>query len=310
MLNYFEYIKINFTLLFKEETHLPPYKGSAIRGGLGHVLRKLVCTSDNRDCINCNKKFSCQFAYIFMTPVPKDAEVRNNSLKASPPFVIEPPMTDQNLFKPMDTFEFSITLFGKGINYLPYFIYSIEELGNQGLGKTRGKYDIISVTNDSNNGLIYKNGTLYSQNITRTKIDFAEEEKLNQIYFKFNTPVRIIKNKKLVKSDFTFELIMRNIFRRLDMISYFHFEKNLDIIYKDWIEKSKEIKKVEENLQFYDWKRRSGRTNKTIQMGGFVGNIVFEGDLSEFMPFIKMGEIIHLGKGCTFGMGEYKTYSL
>ena len=41
-------------------------------------------------------------------------------------------------------------------------------------------------------------------------------------------------------------------------------------------------------------------------MGGFVGDISFKGDLEKFLPFIALGEYIHLGKGTSFELGKYE----
>jgi len=43
-----------------------------------------------------------------------------------------------------------------------------------------------------------------------------------------------------------------------------------------------------------------------MKLGGFVGNITFEGDLKEFLPFVKLGEYIHIGKQTSFGLGKYE----
>ncbi|MCE8429907.1 MAG: CRISPR system precrRNA processing endoribonuclease RAMP protein Cas6 [Candidatus Methanoperedens sp.] len=43
-----------------------------------------------------------------------------------------------------------------------------------------------------------------------------------------------------------------------------------------------------------------------LKMGGFLGEITFEGDLNEFMPFLKLGEYLHIGKGTVFGLGKYE----
>ena len=45
-----------------------------------------------------------------------------------------------NVFK--DELAFSPTLLGKVIDYLPYFIYSFDELGSIGIGKGRGVYTL------------------------------------------------------------------------------------------------------------------------------------------------------------------------
>jgi len=42
-----------------------------------------------------------------------------------------------------------------------------------------------------------------------------------------------------------------------------------------------------------------------MALGGFVGTATFEGDLAPFVPFLRLGEIVHLGKGISFGLGKY-----
>ena len=41
-------------------------------------------------------------------------------------------------------------------------------------------------------------------------------------------------------------------------------------------------------------------------MGGFVGTARFEGELDEFLPFLRLGELVHVGKGSVFGLGFFR----
>ncbi len=41
-------------------------------------------------------------------------------------------------------------------------------------------------------------------------------------------------------------------------------------------------------------------------MGGFVGEVTFAGNIGPFIPLIKVGEILHVGKGTSFGLGRYE----
>jgi CRISPR/Cas system endoribonuclease Cas6 (RAMP superfamily) len=43
-----------------------------------------------------------------------------------------------------------------------------------------------------------------------------------------------------------------------------------------------------------------------MKIGGFIGDIVFKGNLEKFMDFLWLGEWIHLGKATSFGFGKYK----
>jgi CRISPR-associated endoribonuclease Cas6 len=103
-----------------------------------------------------------------------------------------------------------------------------------------------------------------------------------------------------------FHILIRNLLRRISLLSYFHCGEELDLDFKGLIENSKSIKIKEEKLSWVDWERYSNRQETKMKMGGFVGSITFEGDLKAFLPFILLGEYIHVGKGTSFGLGKYE----
>jgi len=41
------------------------------------------------------------------------------------------------------------------------------------------------------------------------------------------------------------------------------------------------------------------------ELGGFVGSVVYQGEISPWLPLIKAGEILHIGKATAFGLGKY-----
>ena len=107
--------------------------------------------------------------------------------------------------------------------------------------------------------------------------------------------------------DLEFHILIRNLLRRLSLLYYFHCNGDPSAWdFKGIIEKAKEVKVEKQNLRWYDWERYSGRQETTMKMGGFVGEITFEGEIVPFMPLIKTGEILHVGKGTGFGLGKYE----
>jgi CRISPR/Cas system endoribonuclease Cas6 (RAMP superfamily) len=66
------------------------------------------------------------------------------------------------------------------------------------------------------------------------------------------------------------------------------------------------IKIVKRVLYWHDWERYSNRQETRMKMGGFMGEITYEGDFEPFLPYIRLGEYMHVGKGSSFGLGRYE----
>ena len=111
---------------------LPTYKGSALRGGFGNVFKQVVCIEKNQDCLRCMLRAKCSYSFIFETPPL--GETGKNTNYFPHPFIIEPPLTPQQNYQPDEEFAFNLLLIGRAIEYLPYFVYTFDELGRKGLG--------------------------------------------------------------------------------------------------------------------------------------------------------------------------------
>ena len=139
-------VKFLLTISAIDPLSLPPYKGSTFRGGFGHAFKKTVCTIRNKECNDCILKSRCIYSYVFETPPPEDSQILRKYEKAPHPFIIEPPLETKTHYKPGDALSFGLVLLGKAAEYLPYFIYTFEELGNIGIGKGKGKYQLLNVS--------------------------------------------------------------------------------------------------------------------------------------------------------------------
>jgi len=89
------------------------------------------------------------------------------------------------------------------------------------------------------------------------------------------------------------------------MLSYFHCGQRLDLDFKGIIDQARGVQVKKKNLRWFDWERYSARQDTRMNLGGFLGKVTFEGDLEPFMPLIKAGEVVHVGKGTSFGLGKY-----
>ena len=125
----------------------------------------------------------------------------------------------------------------------------------------------------------------------------------------FLTPTRIYYSGNLT-SDLEFHVLIRQLLRRISMLSYFHCGVDTSQWdFNGFINKAKDVTIKNKNLRWYNWQRYSARQEQKINMGGFVGNITYEGDLAPFLALLKAGETLHVGKGATFGLGRYEMYN-
>ena len=306
--------KYRFTIKPENELILPPYKGSTLRGGFGRALKYSVCVEGGRECIQCVHRYKCIYSYVFETPIPqeKKEQKRSKDEYVPHPFVIEPPLDKRQFYGIEDKLDFHLILVGRAIDYIPYIIFAFEELGRLGIGKDKGKYSlekVISINNDREI-LIYDNDSHIRDDfyvIDSTEL-FRDAAQLNyqQVTFHFLTPTRI-KNKGKLTIDIDFVIILRNLLRRLSRLAQVHCDEKWELEWKELIEMANDrVSTVSSGLKWHDWKRYSQRQGTKMKMGGFLGEITLEGEFAEFMPFIKLGELLHMGKGTVYGLGKYE----
>jgi len=307
-----KYQKLRFYLEAEEPIVLPPYKGSALRGGFGATFKKIACVIKKNSCFECLLKNQCAYAYIFETSPPEGTSIlKMEKYESIPrPFIIEPPKENKKFYESKEKFYFDLVLIGKAINYLPYFILVFSELGRIGLGRGKGKFKLLEVFNK--NMKIYSDALKTLKNIEPESIEIPEFINLDrsdfedkEIIIEFKTPVRLKYNRDLVVK-LEFFILITNLLRRLNLLNYFHGDaKQPAWDHKKLIELAKEVKIKNDCLYWYDWERYSGRQDTRMKMGGFVGDITFEGIVGPVMPLIKAGEVLHVGKGTAFGLGKY-----
>jgi hypothetical protein len=270
----------------------------------------MICALKQNECNKCILSSTCAYAYIFETAPIMKAEFLHidKYIKIPHPFIIEPPPMGRRVIHPGEHLEFYLILLGKALVYLPYFICTFNEIGKIGLGQGRSKYGLCSVR--VNNMDIYSNTTG-----DVAHCEHQELEILDTIYDKsdndgvvricFETPVRIQTMRKLATS-LPFSLLVRNLLRRIGILSYYHCGGQIP----EWdarsvILKAEEVTTCYNGLRWYDWERYSARQRTKMKLGGLIGVIEYSGHLSPFMSLLRAGEMLHVGKGTSFGLGRY-----
>ena len=303
--------KFQFTLIAREPMSLPFYKGSTLRGAFGGVFRQIICSQRHLDsCCSCLLKNSCPYRMVFEPGPAEQAELWGDRNQIPRPFVLEPPETPQTCYKPGEQFEFNLILVGKAIDYLPYFILAFKELGAIGIGKGRAKFELQRVTTLPLSGeagaivfdgeRVYDRVSLISEPLAENPVPAGE----GNLTISFQTMTRLKYNGNLTETP-DFPVFLRAILRRVSALQYFYCQKRLELDFQAMLERAGTVRLVRNETRWVDWERYSSRQDARIAMGGLIGEAEYQGPWREFEELLRWGEILHVGKGCTFGLGKY-----
>lgn len=263
------------------------------------------------DCDSCLAVKSCYYSRIFETKGVTDKPLYKTGSSVLHPYVLIPPLTEQKLLSPGSTFTFTLVLIGEYTRALPYFVFTFKEMGEKGIGKFtsstsggaggRGNYKITNICQNDKN--IWHNDKL---DYEVDSFSFNKSEgQINSITLSFLTPFRLQRKGQLVHNP-NFKEIFLSALRRAELLNYYYSDTRIDDIIDipNLIKKSETIKETENSLSVYEWQRYSGRQKTKLKMDGVVGDVTYEGDLGDFVPFFRFAEIFSIGKNTVFGLGR------
>ncbi|MDY0043909.1 MAG: CRISPR system precrRNA processing endoribonuclease RAMP protein Cas6 [Syntrophales bacterium] len=309
------YGKYRFSCILKSEAMLPPYKGSTFRGVFGTALKQVVCALKRQDCETCLLRKKCIYSLTFEVPPFDFPEGARKRIVSPPhPYVIEPDLDTKRIYKEHESFDFSLILFGESNDWLPYFIYAIEQIGKIGIGKKingkRPGFELATVRAEDGR-------TIYArqeQKIAEGEFfrflqldDFFREGDgaITRLELILETPFRLKFDNKL-ESRLPFHVLIRAALRRISSLfgPYGTGEPSLD--YRGLATRAEQVRVSLDEIEWTDWRRYSNKQDQAMFMGGISGTIGYSGALAEFLPLLRIAELVHLGKQTTFGLGKLR----
>ena len=81
----------------------------------------------------------------------------------------------------------------------------------------------------------------------------------------------------------------------------------LEIDFRGLAERARAVTTLRGEFRRVAIQRRSSRTGQRHRIGGFVGFAEYEGDLTEFVPYLEAAHWTGVGRHCTWGNGEIAT---
>lgn len=311
-----------FTIAPRETLFVPVVnKTNMLRGAFGHAFRRLCCVPECASAQTCPIASSCPYKAIFEPSPPPDTDRLSRNQDIPRPFVFRASLSDKTKFQPGEEFHFGLLLIGRALDHLPFFVLSFREIAEHGLGLNRAKSELKCVQEqvlgipDANQILLADSKIYDSANQVFHKPQGVNVERfiekhaalvpkpLKTIRIKFVSPTWIkSENTVIRKPDFCH--ILKRLRDRINALSTFFGSGPLGVDFAGLGKRAEQVRTVSCNVRWAERFRTSSKTRQTHELSGFVGEAVYEGELDEFLPWLRLGELVHLGKHTAWGMGQ------
>lgn len=306
-----EVLDLRLEMQAVDRIHLPAFAGSSFRGLLGWCLQAAACEC-RPACRECRRPESCVYSYLFETATRHAPAWNHGSEEVPRPFVLEPPFGGRNL-EPGARFRLGLRLFGEATRYLPHFLYAVEEMGRRGLGQGEARFRMrqASVVNpERRTRIFHESGRTLEDPLPWDLGSWAEgATPARRLEVRYCTPTRLVSKGRLVPT-VEFHHLIRALLRRLNLLRTVHGEGPLDVDFRGLVRRAEAVELEDHQFEWVDWQRHSSRQGRAVEMGGVQGEAIYQGDVDEFLPLLMAGELLHVGKATTFGMGRYEVRTL
>ncbi|MCZ2126143.1 MAG: CRISPR system precrRNA processing endoribonuclease RAMP protein Cas6 [Anaerolineales bacterium] len=291
---------------------LGKYQGAErLRDALASVMLRSVCPETKRATIPSPEHAAiCPACWLLAAQTDEKAVRRVYS------FVGPQPPAD--VLAPNQDFHFTITLFGDGFRFLPYFVLAASAMGDTGVGTGRGKFEIVSIhavnplTGERQTVLAEGEKIVKPQSLpvsweeARAAADkFPADE---DIRIRYLSPTRLIESDSLIKAP-DFGIFFRRLLERIDELDKQH--SNGERRSQDEVirlnQLASEARLVDQSTQWIELWGPSGRTGRSTPMSGFVGYAVYRSKhWKELLPFLLLGQGVQVGKLTAKGNGVFQ----
>lgn len=310
----FPLARYRFTFRMAAPLRLPDYAGSLLRGQFGASLRRVSCMTGEKTCDACPLRATCPYPAIFEAPAPA-AHAMQNFSHVPNPYVIEPPPFGTRFIDAGETLRFCVVLVGRGVDQLPLISFALQRAVEGGLGKERARGALESIewqTGDDESSFIsvWQAGDAAIAPHEAVLPHMAPVVEASSIRLRLHTPLRLQQQGHPVRPQaLTPRKLVADLLRRITLLAEFHADRLGLLPDAPALVRHAETLDHEPALRWQDWSRYSSRQQQEMTLGGAMGEWTLHGDLAPLLPWLRLGQWLHVGKNATMGMGCYTLHA-
>ena len=190
-----------------------------------------------------------------------------------------------------------------------YFVLAFHQLAREGIGAGRGRIHLIRVCSlDAARRVgicIYRSGQFLTKDPSdwiELSLEPWELKEHKPVVLRFVTPTEL-KCDGGILQDAPFGVVLARTRDRIATLSELYGGGRLDLDFSGLAERAAHVKTVSSSLSWESYQRRSSRTRQTHPLSGFVGEVTYEGEMGEFLPFLKAAYWTGIGRQTVWGKG-------
>ena len=305
----FEFYRFRFYFRAAGRLYFPDYKsGNIVRGAFGDIFRKLVCIPSCREAKTCDIRADCPYARVF-EPQAARGEGPSGLVDWPRPFVFRAAHLDGRTVLPEEAFHFDVHNFDVRDPALPYFVLAFAQLAREGLGPGRGRAELTSVDqldlHEARVAQVFDGGQFRMRELAAPNVvDLSETpERVVRLRVRFVTPTEL-KAVHQVAARPEFGILFGRLRDRISNLRALYGAGPLEIDFSAMGERAAAVRMTRWDLQQTEVDRLSSRTGQRHPLGGFVGEAEYEGELGEFLPYLRLGKWVGVGRQTVWGKGE------
>jgi hypothetical protein len=291
----FPLLRLHFSFQSLEDLYLEGFTGSTWHGALGHALARVSPEA---------------FELLYGLPGQDSGMPR--------PVVLLP---DLPLATDSPPLGFSVTLFGPAVELAGVLVLAAESLAAAGLGNRQIPLRLLCVSqNHAWAGIQDRTEVLGLDGIWNGDAlvplylpDLAAtwwQVPAGSVLLRFDTRLRLKAGSSVLKQTPTLEVLMQRLLERISALASLYGSGALPSEgVRGLLAQARNVTLAETTLRWTDWSRASGRTGQIMPWGGLLGEVCFRGNLTEILPWLGLGECLHVGSKTSFGLGHYRLWS-
>jgi len=266
----------------------------------------MVCVPECPGARTCERRASCPYARMFE---PSGRASGPSGLEDWPrPFVFRASHLSNATIAPGASFFFDLHWFDMRNPAIGSLVLAFAELAREGMGPRRGRAELAAVWQLNETGepaaQLFEGTSMLQRDVEAMQLSLRPEPApVGRVRVRFVTPTELKAGQQVVDRP-EFGVLASRVRDRVSTLRSLYDDGPLAIDFREFGERASHVRLTHCDLRRVDATRRSTRTGQVHSIGGFVGEAEYEGELAEFVPYLKVAKWTGVGRQTVWGKGE------